>query len=36
MTPEGKTGLWKIEFEFGSQVSYWEGMVVSHRTPLSR
>ena len=35
MTPEWKTGLWKIEFESGGQVTYWEGTVVSRSTPLS-
>ena len=35
VTPKGKTGLRKTESRFGSQVTYWEGTVVSRNIPLS-
>ena len=30
-----KDSLWKTKIRFGSQVTYWEGTVVSRNTPLS-
>ena len=32
---EKRTGLWKIEFGFEGQVTYWEGTVMSRNTLLS-
>ena len=35
MISERKTGLWKTESGSGGRVTYWEGTVIDHTTPLS-